>query len=276
MKHLTPLAVLLALAVMPWAGGCVVNPATGKRQMILIPRDQEIAMGLEAAPKFEAEFGGRIPNPQLQQYIHDIGMKLAAVAERQVPYDFLAVNSDVPNAFALPGGKIFITAGLLSRLTNERQLAGVLGHEIGHVSALHNVQGMQQQMGAQILVELAGKIAGADKAEAAKMGTKVAASMATLKYSRTYEHEADTLGVRYLAKAGYNPYGMVEVLKVLHGLSKTEPGPLGAMFQTHPLTSARIAETEAEVRKAHPQADPDAPDPNIDRFGKMQALLRSP
>ena len=265
MKHLTHLAVLLALTVMPWAGGC-----------ILISTEQEIAMGIEAAPQFEAEFGGRVPNPQLQQYVQDVGMKLAGVAEREMPYDFLVVNSDVPNAFALPGGKIFITAGLLSRLTNERQSAGVLGHEVGHVAARHNVKGMQRQMGAQILVDVAGRIAGADKAEAAKLGTKVVTSIATLKYGRGDEHEADMLGVRYLGRAGYNPYGMVEVIKVLKALAAGESGRLANIFASHPPTSERITNTEAEVRKQYPQASPDKPDPSMEKFLKMRALLPSP
>ncbi len=267
-RRLLNLSLLIALLT-PMAGisvGCVLNPATGERDLILIPRDQEIAMGLEAAPQFEKQFGGRVADESVQAYVTKIGQSVSGVAERKMPYEFTLVTSEIPNAFALPGGKIFVTAGLMARLTNERQLAGVLGHEVGHVSALHNVKGMQRQMGAGLLVEVAGWAAGADKAGAAKAASKVAAAMAVTKYGRDDEYQADMLGVRYLAKAGYNPYGMVEVLQVLKGLSDSEPDTLAEMFQTHPLTSKRIAEAEQIVRDVRPDAKPDTPDPNIQRF----------
>ena len=229
------------------APGCSTNPVTGKRQLILISRDQEIAMGEEASGQFEEQFGGKVPDEQLLQYVRTVGGKVAAHSDRPMPYEFTLVSSDVPNAFALPGGKVFITAGLLRRMTNERQLAAVLGHEIGHVAARHNVAGMQRQTSAAILVEIAAALAGQDKAEATKAVGEVVAGMASMKYSRDDEYQADQIGVRYMARAGYNPWGMVELLDVLYSLHESEPGSLEEMFQTHPLTSKRIEAAKSTI-----------------------------
>lgn len=268
-----PLAALLLLTVLP--AGCSTNPATGRRQLILISRQQEIAIGSEAAPKFEKEFGGRVPNERLQAYIRMVGRKVAAVSDRSMPYEFVLVNSKTPNAFALPGGKIFLTAGLMSRMANERELAAVLGHETGHVAAQHNVIGMQRQVGVAILIEVAGAIAGQESAGSAKAVTKVVAGMAALRYTRKDEYEADKFGLLYMVRAGYNPWGMVELLTVLHNLSKSQPGLLDEMFQTHPATSKRIAEvTEMiEDNRRYRKYSSKAPDPNARRFRRMHALL---
>jgi len=264
---------IAALLLVPCLAGCTKNPATGKSQLILISREQEIALGEEAAPQFEQEFDGRVANDQLQAYVQAVGRKVSDACERPMPYEFTLVRSDVPNAFALPGGKIFLTAGLMQRMTNERQLAAVLAHETGHVSALHNVAGMQRQMGAAVLVEIAGQIAGKEKADAAKAATQVVTSVATLKYSRDDEYQADDLGIRYMAKAGYNPYGMVELLTVLYKLAESEPGSLEELFQTHPLSSKRIQRAEDKVKDDYERFSRDAADPDQRHFQDMHGLL---
>ena len=234
-------------------------------------------MGDEAAPKFEKEFGGSVPNAQLQAYVNGVGQAVAGVSDRAMPYEYKLVRSKVPNAFALPGGKIFITAGLLSLMDNERQLAAVLGHETGHVAAKHNVQGIQRQVGGAMLTEIAGAVAGKDRAEAAKKATQVVSSMVTLKYTRNDEYQADFLGMKYMTKAGYNPYGMVELLNKLKSLSDAEPGRLEEMFQTHPLTSKRIQEAQDTIDgdPAYRRFSPSSADPRQGRFLKMRALLSS-
>ncbi len=265
---------LFAMFLLPLAaGGCTTNPATGEKHLIVISREQEIAIGVEAAPEFEKEFGGRVPNEQLQAYVQMVGGKVSSVSEREMPYEFTLVQSKVPNAFALPGGKIFISAGLMSKMTNERQLAAVLGHETAHVAAQHNVMGMQRQMGAAVLVDIAGQIAGKEKAGSAQAATKVVAGMVGLKYSRNDEYQADKLGIRYMARAGYNPWGMVELLTVLLNLSKSEPGSMGEMFRTHPLTSKRIAEATDIIEDKHKGFSPSTADPNANRFLEMRRLL---
>ncbi len=269
------LLVLLSLLLL--VGGCSVNPVTGKREFIAISREREIAMGVEAAPEFEKEAGGKVPNDQLQAYVRMVGGKVSAVgvSHRDMPYEFTLAASDVANAFALPGGKIFITAGLMRRMTNERQLAAVLAHETVHVAAKHNVKGMQRQMGVAVLVEIAGHVAGEEKAEAAKAATKIVAAMGTLRYSRGDEYQADEVGIRYMTDAGYNPWGMVELLTVLYNLSESEPGSLAEFFLTHPLTSKRI-ETAQEIIRGNSKFDRyslENPDPHTARFMKMRDLL---
>ncbi len=270
--------ILAAAAAMLPAVGCSTNPATGERELILIPRDQEIAMGVQAAPEFEKEFGGKVDDQRLQDYVSSVGQKVAAVSDRPMPYEYTLVKSDIPNAFALPGGKIFITAGLMERMTSERQLAAVLGHETAHVAAKHNVKGMQRQMGAAVLAEVAGAVVGGEKAETAKAVTEIVAGVTNLKYSRGDEYQADEYGIRYMARAGYNPWGMVELLTVLYRMAEAEGGEGGSlseMFQTHPLSSKRIeaARKTIEGNNAYKKFSADVPDPGRGQFAEMKSLL---
>jgi beta-barrel assembly-enhancing protease len=269
------LSLLLICAVMPAVGGCSTNPVTGKWQIIAIPESQEIAMGLQAAPQVAAQFGGAVKDPTLQAYVQMVGKKVAAVAERKMPYDFTLLNSEIPNAFALPGGKIFVTAGLMSRMTNEQQLAAVLGHEIIHVAAQHGVKSMQNGVGLSVLVELAAAVAGEDKGAAAKAASQVAASMVSMKYSRNNEYEADKYGMKYMTLAGYNPWGMPELLTILLNLSEKEPSVFEAMFQTHPLSSERIAEVKANIAAdaMYQGYSPATPDPKTAQFFGMHKRL---
>jgi len=266
--------LVLSVAVWVMAAGCVVNPATGKRQIRVISTAEEIAIGRQAAPKFEAEFGGRVPVPALQRYIRRVGGKVGRVSERrEVPREYALLASEVPNAFALPGGKVYITAGLMLQLSNERQLAAVLGHETGHVAAAHNVMALQRQMGSALLAELAAAAVGDKAAEGAKLATQFATALANLHYSREDEYEADQLGIRYMTRAGYNPWGMVELLNRLLAMSRGEPGRVGEMFQTHLITSKGIRRAEAIIRRRYRQYSRHEPDPHAGRFMEMRVLL---
>ena len=242
-------------------GGCGSMP-------IFISTDQEIALGEEAAPQFEDELGGPVDNQRLQDYVQAVGQKVSAESDREMPYNFVLVNSDVPNAMALPGGKIFLTAGLMRMMDNEQQLAAVLGHETAHVAQRHNVRMMQDQMGIAVLASLAGA-AGGDSAEA---GAKVVGAMFSLEYSRDNEFEADQFGTTYIEAAGYNPYGMVELLEVLYSLHEEEPGKLEQMFMTHPITSERIENVRSALIEEG-KYSATTPDPNKMRFQAMHALL---
>jgi predicted Zn-dependent protease len=140
MRKCLAVALLAAFVV---AAGCTVNPVTGKRELIVIPESQEIAMGKQAVPGFITQFEGEVPDQALQAYVQEIGQKMAVVSDRPgLPYKYRLVKSKIPNAFALPGGEIFVTAGLMALMDNERELAAVLGHETGHCCALHGVKGM--------------------------------------------------------------------------------------------------------------------------------------
>lgn len=269
LQALLGLLVLAAIAV-----GCSTNPVTGRSELILISEQQEIVIGSEAAPEFEQEFGGKVADESVQRYVQQVGQSVAAVSDRKMPYEYALLRSNVANAFALPGGKVYITAGLMSRMTNERQLAAVLGHETGHVAAKHNVQGLQRQMGAAVLVEIAARVAGADKQQAAESATKIVTSMVNLKYSRDDEYQADDVGMKYMAKAGYSPWGMVELLATLKEMNDSEPGSLGELFQTHPLTTKRIDRAREAVENNFKSWPKDAADPHAGQFLEMRSRLK--
>ena len=256
------ISLLLALGVTTLLfGGCGSMP-------IFISTDQEIALGEEAAPEFQTELGGAVDNQQLQDYIQAVGLKVSAESDREMPYDFVLVNTDVPNAMALPGGKIFLTAGLMKLMDNEQQLAAVLGHETAHVAQRHNVRMIQDQMGIAVLASLAGAAGG----EGAEAGTQIVGAMFSLSYSRENEFEADEFGAKYIESAGYNPYGMVELLEVLYSLHEEEPGKMEEMFMTHPITSERIENIRSTLIEEGSYSD-QTPDPNAARFRAMHQLL---
>ena len=255
---------LLAAPALSVTGGC------GGR---LISTEQEIAMGQDAAPQFAEEFGGRVDDAALQQYVTDVGMSVARKCDRELPYEFILVRSEQPNAFALPGGKIFLTAGLMDRMTNERQMAAVLGHETGHCCERHNVKQMERQLGVSVVAQIAGQVFSESSLPVGDIA-KIVGAMTNLKYSRNDEYEADQLGIEYMSRAGYNPWGMVELLTVLKNLSEREPGSLEEMFSTHPLTDNRIDEARETIEDDHDEADPEARDPDREQFLAMRNRLR--
>ncbi len=252
--------------------GCGTNPVTGERELMLISTEQEIAMGREAAPQLAEELGGLVPDPTLQQYIQQVGTRVAANSHRpELDYQFALVRSEQPNALALPGGYIFITQGLFERMGNEAELAAVLGHEVAHVAARHNIQGLQRAMGVQLFAEVLGAVIGGTGGSVAQAGTQIAGGMFNLRYSRSAEYEADLLGMEYLARSNYNPYGMVLLLETLSELG----GGGVEMLQTHPLTENRIAEVQQVFRQEYPNYSPEEPRGfNTETFRRMQARLR--
>ena len=264
-------ALLGVLALL--AAGCATNPYTGKTELSLISQDQEISLGRQSAPDFEKEFGGRLADARVQGYVRAVGLRVAAVSDRAMPYDYAVLDSPTPNAFALPGGPIYITVGLLKIMKSERELAAVLGHETGHVAAKHSVNALQRQMGAELFVQAVTQLGGARGASAGQVA-QVVAGLTQLKYSRDDEYQADEAGIVYMMRAGYNPWGMPEMLGELQGLSQAEPGRLAQMFSTHPLTSERIDNAGSIVRKKFPAADARSPDPNAAQFLQVKAMLK--
>ncbi len=245
---------LLAAAFIAFSiAGCTKNAATGKSILTLgMSRNQEVALGAEAAPGFTKEYGGKIENAALQKYVTDIGAKMAQQTESYnptLPWEFTLLNTDVVNAFALPGGKVFFTRGLAEKLTTEAQMAGVLGHEIGHVTAQHGAQRI-----ASSTLLTAGVAIGAvvvstsDNQRVRQIGgygipaVSVGGSLVMLKFGRNEELEADRLGVRYMSNVGYNPRGQLEVMQVLQNLSKGNSTP--AILSTHPDPGARVEQIQ--------------------------------
>jgi len=215
----------------------VYNPITEENQRVAMSVDQEIQLGRQAAPQMAQQFGGLHPDASAQAQVDEVGQRIvqgSAAGDTGYRFEFhLLADEDTINAFALPGGQIFLTAALYARLQSEGQLAGVLGHEVGHVVGRHSAEQMAK---AQLMEGLAGA-AGAVVAdpENPQSGAQMAATVAqmvTMKYGRDDELEADRLGVCLMADAGYNPQALITVMDIL-AQSNTGQGP-PEFFSTHP------------------------------------------
>ncbi|WP_240002328.1 M48 family metalloprotease [Oleisolibacter albus] len=244
------LAALLLLAA------CSTNPATGERQFAgLMSAEQEKAVGAEQDPQVTAEFGGAYKDQAVQAYVDRMGQTLARATERpEIQYRFTVLDSPIVNAFALPGGYVYVTRGLMALANNEAQLAGVVGHEIGHVTARHTAERYSQGTVAGVLASAAGVFLGQ---EAAQLGQAVGQGVLA-GFSRGQELQADGLGIRYMAAAGYDPRQMSGFLSTmgrqaqLDALLAGKPGSADqfSYLQTHPPTGERVeqASTAAAAR----------------------------
>ena len=246
----------LILPLLAPLSGCATNPATGERQLQVLSREEEIAIGEDAAPKFLKEGGGEIPDQQIQQYVSDLGARLAAVSERpDLPWEFFTLDSAMINAFALPGGKVFVSRGLMEKMDNEAQLAGVLGHEVGHVTAKHINDRMAQAIGISIAtaaIGVAAQVSEEDWVRVLGAGVGVGGQLFALRFSRSDELQADALGVRYMSQIDYNPVGQLQLMQILDEAS----GGGGIEFlQTHPLPSTRIERLQNLIGEKYPRAN---------------------
>jgi predicted Zn-dependent protease len=228
---------------------CATNPATGKRQINLMSEAQEISAGQEADAQVKKEMGV-YNDPNLQAYVSGIGMRLAMVSERPtLPWHYTVVDSPVVNAFALPGGYIYITRGILPFLNDEAQLAGVLGHETGHVTARHAAQQYTRSVGGTVgLVALGIFVPGARPfGQLAEQGLGVL----FLKFSREFELQADQLGARYAARGNWDPAGVPDMLATLGRLDEASGMTKGIpnWLETHPEPLARIKEIQPQVQQ---------------------------
>lgn len=253
-KSATQLLFVTLLVLLPLAG-CSTNQATGRSQFLPLSWSKEVQLGAEAAPQFIDQSGGELPDQQIVQYVREMGARLAAQSEMpDIDWSFYVLDSQVVNAFALPGGKVFISRGLMEKMDNEAQLAGVIGHEIGHVTARHGNERMGKAMIAQGLIIAAG-IGGAVSDEewmqVLGVGTAVGGQLFLLKYSRSNELEADVLGVRYMARAGYNPIGQIQVMEILREASSGSAPP--EWLSTHPASDTRISNLEKNITQNYPR-----------------------
>lgn len=230
-------------------GGCTTNPATGARSFTLMSWDEERQIGAEAGPEFTAQFGGEVPDAVADAYVNEVGLRLIEGIEEGVPtleWEFTLLDSEVVNAFALPGGKVFFSRGLAEQLKSEAEMAGVIGHEIGHVTARHGNQRMSKQLGYNILLgALAVSVGVADQdstyrqvGELAVPAMAIGGNVVLLKYGRDEELEADMLGIRYMSRAGYDPIGQRRVMETLGRLSGG--GAPIEWLSTHPASSTRV------------------------------------
>ncbi|MCS6995452.1 MAG: M48 family metallopeptidase [Casimicrobiaceae bacterium] len=249
--------VMAAFSAFSYFGSSSVNPVTGEKQRVGgISPQQEVRMGLQAAREMAAQMGGLTQNPQARALVERVGQRLAqqsTAVKSGYPFRFhVLADPRTVNAFALPGGQIFITMALLSRLETEGQLAAVLGHEIGHVVARHSAERIAK---AQFHQGLTGAFAiGTGSLEAAQISSMVS-QMLMLKYSREDEYEADDLGLRVMTEAGYDPRAMIGVMRILERASGGG-GRIPEWASTHPYIGNRIARIEQTLRERYPQGIP--------------------
>jgi predicted Zn-dependent protease len=262
------LAFLLAAASVALYTGCMTVGATGEQHLNLISEQQEIQMGREADGQIVATMG-LYPDEALQGYVKTLGERIAATTERpNLPWTFRVVDDEVVNAFALPGGFIYVTRGILSTLNNEAQLAGVLGHEIGHVTAMHSVIRISETQLAQLGLGVAGAVAPGLQNYMGLAGAGL--QLMFLKFSRDDEMQADELGVRYMAGIHENPQELISVMQTLEQVSELSGGKaVPEWSSTHPTPAnreQRLAEQIKSLGVGEQSYEP------VDRDGYLQRL----
>lgn len=243
---------MAALVVLSLAPGCVTME--GGEKPNILTTEEEIQLGQKMAQQIEKD-EKRLNNPAIQTYVREIGERLAQQSPRKdVPYEFTVIdNPDVVNAFALPGGHMYVYTGLMKMCDNEAQLASVMAHEIGHVAAKHHGETLTRQMSYEVLMDF---ILGRNAPQAARVSSQLAGQAIAMHFSRAQENEADRLGMDFLFRAGYKPEAMVDFMRKLAQF-ETDQGaarPSGPLLRalsnftaSHPATADRIANLDALV-----------------------------
>ncbi len=248
---------LSALAAAGFLSGCATNPVTGRSQLMLMSEQEEIQLDRQNSPYQISSDYGLTQDRSLETYVGQVGQRLAAVSHRpRMPYRFDVVNATYINAYAFPGGTISATRGILLKLNDEAELASLLGHELGHVNARHTAHQMSQAMLTQTLVGGAAAIVGTQGSTlgdlTAQLGS-IGAGALLASYSRDNEREADDLGLRYMAAAGYAPQGFVELMEMLRSLNSQNPNAVQTLFATHPMSDERYQTAVKAVRTRYAQ-----------------------
>jgi predicted Zn-dependent protease len=253
-KALAAVAITSFLAV----EGCSTNPVTGKSQLVLISEQEEVATGNQYYPITTQLSEGEVPHRDIQSLVKRVGMSMARISERpNLPWDFNVVDSNQPNAYALPGGKISITRGLVSKMQTEDQLASVLAHEIGHVTAKHAVVSASRQQLLGAVLGVGGAVletTGTPGAGAIQLASQIGATLLVQKYSRDQERQSDELGLKYMTAAGYNPRAFVDTMEILQAAARQEPSKFETLFTSHPVTSERIQTAQERLASGYVEA----------------------
>ncbi len=248
--RLTALRLLTLMALAFSMTACVVNPVTGQKQFSLVSPAEEVAMGEQNyGPSQQSQGGQYTVDPGLTAYVQSVGKKLAAVSDRpELPYEFVVLNNDVPNAWAMPGGKLAINRGLLTYLHDEAQLAAVLGHEITHAAARHGAQQQTQTTLINAGLMLGGAVAAAKKSNTGLLAVGalgVGANAWQAHYSRDNESESDKYGIKYMVKAGYDPQAAVELQQIFVKMQEGKnAGFIEGLFASHPPSAQRVEENK--------------------------------
>ncbi|MBF0188648.1 MAG: M48 family metalloprotease [Magnetococcales bacterium] len=254
--------------------GCAVNPVTGEKQLMLMSESQEIALDQSQSPhQFSADYGA-VQDDEVNDYITKVGDELASRSHRpKMPYNYRGVNAPHVNAYTFPGGSMAITRGILLGMENEAELAGLLGHELGHVNARHSAERMTKGMLTQVALAGASMYAGSQDPALGKLTQMLggfASSALLAHYSRDNERQADALGMEYMTRPGYNPSGMTDLMDLLVTSSKHKPSALQVMFSTHPMGAERLESARLAIDNKYASFQ-DAP---INRERYMDTLAR--
>jgi len=254
------LAVMLAATAL---ASCATNPVTGKADLVTMSEAQEIELGRQQHAKIMQQYG-RYDDEVLQNYVSQVGQRIAAVSHRpQLQYTFTVLDSEEVNAFALPGGYVYITRGIMAYLNSEAELVAVLGHELGHVTARHSVRQQTGAMATGVGATVIGILTGSgDLAQVANMaGTALVSG-----YGRDMELEADSIGAQYLGRMGYDPDAMIDVVRLLKNqetfeiqqarAENREPHIYHGVFATHPDNDTRLKEVVKEAHKVGADGTP--------------------
>ena len=231
---------------------CAVNPVTGKNELTLVSQAQELAIGnKQYALARQSQGGDYYADVALTAYVQQVGQRLARVSDRSLPYEFVVLNSSIPNAWALPGGKIALNRGLLVELNSEAELAAVLGHEIVHAAARHSAQGMERGLLLKGVTMAAGMaVAGSEYSTLAMKGTGLATNLVNQKYSRDAERESDQYGMIYMARAGYDPQAAITLQETFVRLNQQKrENWLSGLFASHPPSMERVRLNRAAAAK---------------------------
>jgi predicted Zn-dependent protease len=223
---------IVCLIFVFFIAACAVNPVTGKKQLVLMSEEQEIALGAESDPQVIAQFG-LYDNKALQDFINDHGQEMVKISHRpNLQFHYRIIDSPVVNAFAIPGGYVYFTRGIMAYFNNEAEFQGVLGHETGHITARHSVEQYTSSTIANVLL-LGGMIV-SKELRAFANEAQTAMSLLFLKYSRDHESQADQLGVEYSTKTGYDAHQMADFFKTLKSLSEESGSEIPTFLSTHP------------------------------------------
>jgi predicted Zn-dependent protease len=276
--HHSILSVRRQVLTLVFLFGLGTSSAPAAAQFFSISEEQEIELGREAAKKVDSPI---LRSEDIASYINRVGQALVPYSHRSnINYSFKVVNSPEINAFALPGGFIYVNRGLLEAAQNESEVAGVLGHEISHVVARHSADQMKKAGLANLVLGGLGAVLGGEGGTVAgitKLGTELGTNAAFMKFSRDDEREADKLGAQNVYDAGYDPQGMVTFFEKLEQLRKTEPGKLETFFSTHPNPAERVSNVSHEIQSFPRKQNLKIDDPRfLDMKQRLSQLPKAP
>lgn len=269
--------LILSILMLSLLAACAVNPVTGARELSLFDENWELQTGAQHYMPLRQQQGGDfVLDQELVAYVQEVGARVAAQAPRQLPYQFAIINSSVPNAWALPGGKMSINRGLLTEMNSEAELAAVLGHEVAHAAARHSAQQMSRTTLIQGAVIIGGVAVGVatdrtDYATVAVLGGMLGAQLVGMRFSRDAEREADYFGTRWMHAAGWNPEGAVSLQQSFVRLSEgRNQSFIQGLFSSHPPSQERVEANRRLADELGRQGEV-----GEDRYQRMVARIRA-